>query len=254
MNNINYITSHTLWWTTSLGKEVIRAERFRCHKLLPQQYYRVAMQISQFPQFHYLDAITSEIKCQVSTWDSGDLKCDVVAEGEWLPFAAKSIDLLVLPHVLEFSYAPHDVFREISECIVPEGVVVIIGFNPKSILGFMKYCNRYRSMTLHQAKFLSSLRVRDWLSLLGFESIACEMVFFQPPSMSNRHRKSRQFLENAGSRLWSGFGSVYVLVARKKEMAVRLNRSKIFQRHLKKKHAVLQPVVERSIDGSNSKN
>lgn len=252
MIDTKQISSPTPWWETSLGEDIIQAERFSCQKLLPQQFYRVALQISQYPQFDYFGTITSEVQCRVSTRIACELKCDVVAESEWLPFAAKSVDLLILPHVLEFSSTPHDVFREISECIVPEGIVVIIGFNPKSILGFMKYCNRFRSMTLQQAKFLSILRVRDWLSLLGFESIAGEIVFFRPPSISSWSRKKRRFVETAGRRWWPGFGSIYVLVARKKEIAIRMNMSKIFERNLKNKHAILQPVAERTVHSSNS--
>ena len=50
-----------------------------------------------------------------------------------LPFDSASIDLVVLPHVLEFSPQPHQVLREVERVLVPEGSVVVNGFNPYSL-------------------------------------------------------------------------------------------------------------------------
>lgn len=57
------------------------------------------------------------------------------AEPLALPFAPQSLDLLVLPHALEASPDPHAVLREAERVLVPEGRVVIIGFNPLSAWG-----------------------------------------------------------------------------------------------------------------------
>ena len=188
-----------------------------------------------FPEVGYLNSVQSEVQYRVGNPLSASAQCGVIAESEWLPFAARSIDLLVLPHVLEFSLEPHDVFRELSECIAPEGIVAITGVNPKSMLGVMKYFNRYTHSTLQQAKLVSVLRVRDWLSLLGFEAVAGEMVFFRPPSSQDTRLQRLQNLELAGARWWSNFGSVYVLVARKKEMAMRMNGNMLFRNKKNKK-------------------
>jgi SAM-dependent methyltransferase len=55
-----------------------------------------------------------------------------------LPFAAASLDLVVLPHVLEFASNPHQVLREVERVLVPEGQVVIAGFNPLSLFGLRR--------------------------------------------------------------------------------------------------------------------
>ena len=52
-----------------------------------------------------------------------------------LPFASQSIDLVVLPHVLEFSKEPHQILREVERVLIPEGQVIICGFNPVSMWG-----------------------------------------------------------------------------------------------------------------------
>jgi ubiquinone/menaquinone biosynthesis C-methylase UbiE len=52
-----------------------------------------------------------------------------------LPFAANSLDLVVLPHTLELSLDPHATLREVERVLVPEGRVVISGLNPASLWG-----------------------------------------------------------------------------------------------------------------------
>ena len=52
-----------------------------------------------------------------------------------LPFAANSLDLVVLPHALELSPDPHATLREVERVLVPEGRVVICGLNPASLWG-----------------------------------------------------------------------------------------------------------------------
>src|SRR5690606_29370135 len=49
----------------------------------------------------------------------------LVADPECLPFESQSVDLLVLPHVLECSADPHQVLREAERVLVPEGRIVI---------------------------------------------------------------------------------------------------------------------------------
>jgi len=47
-----------------------------------------------------------------------------------LPFAEQSLDLVVMPHTLEFSRDPHSCLREVERVLVPDGRGVICGFNP----------------------------------------------------------------------------------------------------------------------------
>src|SRR5215510_5623956 len=50
-----------------------------------------------------------------------------------LPLADQSIDLAVLPHVLEGHPNPHEVLREVERVLRGEGQVVISGFNTASL-------------------------------------------------------------------------------------------------------------------------
>ena len=55
-----------------------------------------------------------------------------------LPFAANSIDLVVMPHVLEFYDDPHQILREVERILIPEGQIVLTGFNPYSLWGLRR--------------------------------------------------------------------------------------------------------------------
>src|SRR5450830_1945963 len=59
-----------------------------------------------------------------------------------IPFASQSLDLVVLPHVLEFAAEPHQVLREVERVLIPEGQLIICGFNPASLWGMRQAMGR----------------------------------------------------------------------------------------------------------------
>ena len=54
----------------------------------------------------------------------------LVAAPDALPIASDSVDVVLLPHTLEFVDDPHQVLREVDRVLVAEGHTVILGFNP----------------------------------------------------------------------------------------------------------------------------
>jgi SAM-dependent methyltransferase len=67
----------------------------------------------------------------------GELRC----QPEQLPIASQSLDLVALPHLLEFSAHPHQVLREAERVLRPEGRLLIAGFNPLSLWGLRRALN-----------------------------------------------------------------------------------------------------------------
>src|SRR5436305_1340239 len=70
-----------------------------------------------------------------------------------LPLASQSVDLVVLPHVLEGHHNPHDVLREAERVLMPEGHVVISGFNPASLWRLRQMFSLERMNSPWDAKF-----------------------------------------------------------------------------------------------------
>lgn len=141
-------------------------------------------------------------------------------QAEMLPFATQSLDLVVCPHVLEFSAYPHQVLREVERVLRPEGRVLITGFNPASLWGLRRLLHTKGEPWSGQ--FLRLARVKDWLALLGFEIVAGRMGCYAPPI--NRIGWPQRFrcLESAGDRWWALGGGVYMLHAVKRVTGVRL--------------------------------
>jgi SAM-dependent methyltransferase len=65
-------------------------------------------------------------------------------EFDALPFPNHSLDLVVLPHALELARDPHLTLREVERVLVPEGRVVITGFNPLSLWGLRQHAGHLR--------------------------------------------------------------------------------------------------------------
>jgi len=85
-----------------------------------------------------------------------------------LPIASESIDLLILPHVVEFDADPHGVLREAERVLRPEGRLVVLTFNPFCIHGIVRRLARREAF--RSQRFVPSARLLDWLRLLKFEA------------------------------------------------------------------------------------
>ncbi|MEP7298845.1 MAG: methyltransferase domain-containing protein [Burkholderiales bacterium] len=156
------------------------------------------------------------------------LHCDFDA----LPFDSGSLDLVVLPHALELARDPHLALREVERVLVPEGRVVVVGFNPASLWGLRQRLGYWRQRLMMRAEptlflpsggeFMRYRRLRDWLRLLSFEVEAGRFGCYRPPVGSDKWLSRFEWVERAGERWWPVFGAVYFVVAVKRVRGMRL--------------------------------
>ncbi len=146
---------------------------------------------------------------------------DVALDFFNLPFDSCSIDLAVLPHLLEFSGNPHQILREVSRVMRPEGRIMLSGFNPFSLWGLRRLASRSASAPWH-GDFISLARLKDWLALLGFEVAAGKLCCYIPPFDQEKWLNRFSFMEKAGDRWWPVSGGVYCLVAIKRVRGMRI--------------------------------
>ncbi len=177
----------------------------------------------------------------IQTTQGADLVTDFAA----LPFFENSLDLLVLPHSLELSPDPHATLREAQRVLVPEGKLVICGFNPMSlwglrqarghlyrrlgqILGSSNPANAtqntgFSELFLPEAgEFIAHRRLRDWLRLLNFEIELDQFGCYRPAVGSDTWLQRFAWMDKVGARYWPIFGAVYCVVAVKRVHGVRL--------------------------------
>jgi SAM-dependent methyltransferase len=156
----------------------------------------------------------------------------LVTDFEALPFPAASLDLVLLPHTLEFSDA-HATLREVERVLVSEGRVVICGFNPTSFWALRQARQRlWRMLGLKRfagqdflplkASFLGVWRLRDWLRLLGFEVELVRYGCYAPAVSSLAWLQRFAWLDRLGARCWPLLGAAYLVVAVKKVRGTRL--------------------------------
>jgi SAM-dependent methyltransferase len=138
-----------------------------------------------------------------------------------MPFASDSLDLVVMPHVLEFSDDPHQTLREVERVLMPEGSLIISGFNPFSLWGLHRKLGHHNGYPWN-GKFISLARIKDWLALLGFEVVTGRFAGYAPPFRHSKWLERYLFLERAGNRWWTKSGGIYFLHAVKRVPGMRL--------------------------------
>ncbi|MEE9343715.1 MAG: methyltransferase domain-containing protein [Gammaproteobacteria bacterium] len=138
------------------------------------------------------------------------------SKNEQLAWQSDSIDAFVLPHTLEVATDPHQLLREIDRCLVPEGKLVILGFNPKSLWGIRQLFFSRRQSVPWSLPFISLSRARDWLSLLGYSFIHEKHYFPALPWEAMTSPASRRVLNKIHFRDWPFMAGCYLLVAQKR--------------------------------------
>ncbi len=146
-----------------------------------------------------------------------------------LPFPSSSLDLVVLPHTLEFSPDPHTTLREVERVLVPEGRVVVCGLNPASLWGLRQSRGRiaqrlgFGSLYLPGGgEFIGYWRLRDWMRLLSLEVEVGRFGCYRPGLRSEKWLQRFAWMDTLGSRWWPILGAAYFLVATKRVRGMRL--------------------------------
>jgi len=205
------------WFATSLGQYLLEKEQAYLDDVTPDIFGYHAMQLGM-PEVDLLRESRIAHRVRIAPAD----RPDVYAKGHELPLATHSIDMVLLPHVLEFAAEPHAILREIDRVMMPEGRLVIVGFNPWSLWGLRSAVGFSRNAFPWNGRFVSLPRVKDWLALLGFDVNAGRLVGYAPPFDNVKLRRGFDFMEPAGDRWWAVGGAVYMLQAIKRVRGMRL--------------------------------
>ena len=147
-----------------------------------------------------------------------------------LPIASSSIDVLMIPHVLEFAADPHRVLREAERVLVGEGHIVVLGFNPWSLFGCWSMLWRWQGNPPWSGRYITSTRIKDWLKLLGFDIVGNVKASFRPPLKRMAINRRFEFIEKLGAHCWPVFGNVFLVVGKKRVEGVTRLKSRWKQR------------------------
>ena len=213
------------WFETCLGQYLLEREQNHFDEAVADVFGYNAMQIG-FPQYDFLRANRMPLQFCAGTEEGAAVR----GSPEFLPIETNSIDLVLLPHVLEFSSNPHQILREVQRVLMPEGHVIVCGFNPRSLWGVRGVLGLVegrlsRSMENQypwRGNFISLPRLKDWLTLLDFEITKDRLCCYVPPFSQEKWLKRFSFMEAAGDRWWPFSGGIYFLTAVKRVHGMRV--------------------------------
>ena len=205
------------WFATPKGDYVLHWERAQFDSAVEDVFGFNSVQIG-LPQVDLLRQNRIPLRTRAGL-ESGS---DLVADSGALPLATGSVDLVLLPHVLEFSAHPHRILREAARVLTHDGQIVISGFNPLSLWGLKSALGFGRHEFPWCGRFIGLLRLKDWLQLLGFELNGGRFGCYAPPFSQPGWLQRCAFMEKAGDRWWPIAGGVYVVRAVKRTVGMRL--------------------------------
>jgi len=217
--------SYIDWLNTPTGRALLREEGARVRPALESifgdQYLQIGVWGSdEFPQY-------ARTKRAAVAGADGDDGVDIVMASNCLGIANDSIDIVLLPHILEAHEDPHGVLRELNRVLRSDGHIVILGFNPVSFWGLRHLVSRRRFPPGLQ-RLISEYRLRDWLHLLNFSVDHSSFHYFPAPLLRRSRKPNKRRV--SGNRVSSAYRK-HDLVRRTNRFfrAVRLSISAAFQ-------------------------
>lgn len=206
------------WYQTQLGSKVEVCEQELLDTVLSDLFGYQLLQVGNVEQigFQASSRISHRMVMDVCNNTVSKTQSYFYGQPQAMPVCSDSLDVVLLPHILEFSEQPHNVLREVERTLVPEGHAVILGFNPFSLWSVWRWLIGWRGKVPWCAHFISTTRMKDWLSLLGFDVIESRYYFFRPPFQQETLLHKLRFLDRFGQRFWPILGGGYVMLARKR--------------------------------------
>ena len=206
------------WLKGATGAALVACERERFDRILPDLFGYHIVQIGEYDGAALASAgrIRNKIELRLDLDGMPDRRCELRAGAAALPFAARSVDVVVMPHVLEYVPDPGAALAEVERVLVEDGRLIVAGFSPWSLWGLCSLFPGWRRQAPCDSHFYSAARLKRWLSGLHFEALEVEHFLFRPPRRAGKFLRRLLFPEQSGAVCWPFPGAAYVMVAQKR--------------------------------------
>lgn len=216
---IDISTELESWYAREGGQHLLQRTRQALAGLLERSFGYHILQIGSFPGTPLFDG--SPINHRVYVAERSGDGVSLVANAGELPLESDSVDTVIAHHALDFAANPHQVLREIQRVLTPQGQLLVIGFNPYSVLGINSLLRGLHGKSLWREHHpVSVKRLTDWLHLLGCEVQDCTRICSLPLAGGGRFRRWLARADQWGDRHNLPSGSLYILHALKQVSAV----------------------------------
>lgn len=227
------------WFSTSAGKELLERQQEVLDEILGTLFGYHLLQVSA--SRNLLSPRKSKIRHQFSIGPLSGAGIAGIADEEQLPIETESVDVVLLHHTMEYSQHPHQLLKEISRVVVPSGHVVIISFNPISLMGLWSLIGRLIPQSVWNNHLLSITRLADWLVLMDFKVQSVQYGYYKPP-ISNKFVNKVSGIGRLLCHFQIPCGGFYVLVAKKEVRSITPVRFK-----WRRAHKSIIPIMEPSL-------
>ena len=226
---IDFFAELESWYARDIGQYLLQATSSAIQDLLDTSfgYHILQLGVHGGRPLSQGSPINHRLYCARQSGEGVGL----VAEPHELPLESDSVDAIIVHHCLEFADNPHQVLREIQRVLTPQGQLVIVGFNPYSLLG----CKTRISALLRDPLWsrhrpVSEHRLTDWLHLLGCEVLDTFRLYGLPPIGSGRLRQLMTRGDAWTARHNLPLGGLYILHATKNVAGLHLPRRPLLTR------------------------
>ncbi|MCO1333297.1 class I SAM-dependent methyltransferase [Microbulbifer sp. OS29] len=205
------------WFSSALGEEILSQQLALAQPMIEGffGYHLLQASVTQKVDFAASSRINHRFRLGASQEQGGA----AIVEFEQLPLPSESIDVVLLHHLLDFASHPHQVLREAARVLIPGGHMLLIGFNPFSMLGLSRFL--FSRGVYQRGNQLRAARVADWMNLLDLQAGRVDRGFFRLPLQQQDLLSKTAWMERLGSRLHLPWGGFYIIVARKEVARVR---------------------------------
>ncbi|MFC6635409.1 class I SAM-dependent methyltransferase [Microbulbifer taiwanensis] len=205
------------WFASGLGEEILSQQLALAQPLVEGMFGYHLMQAGVTDAVDF--AACSRINHRFRLSACPEQESAALVEFEQLPLPSESIDVVLLHHLLDFASHPHQVLREAARVLIPGGQMLLIGFNPFSLLGLSRLL--FSGSAYQRGNQLRAARVADWMNLLDLQANTLERGFFRLPLQQRELLAKTVWMERLGARWRLPWGGFYIIVARKEVARMR---------------------------------
>jgi SAM-dependent methyltransferase len=177
------------WYQTPRGKLLQQLEADYLQRSITVSCQQVVLQIGGLGWEN--DFIDCSLYKNYTVLDAKNVGCNearkIQAKSYNLPLKSESVDMIIVPHLLEFDANRFQTIREVERVLKPEGIVLVLNFNPWSIWVRYQYVWDKKMADTWRGQFISRSRILDWLKVLNFEVTVSSQFNFN--SVTSTHGK-----------------------------------------------------------------
>lgn len=209
------------WLKTPFGRALLRQEARVVEEALDGLFGEYCLQLgiwgksTTFLRFARTQRSSCIAHPHDAAADSATIQPGAIAHMHRLPVASESVDVVLLPHTLDYSDdRSHAVLREADRILRPHGHLVVLGFKPGGLWGLRRLVPG-AGLPPGNPRVISDRRLSDWLQLLDMRIHGVTRYFFRWPLPGNRGPTSQAW-ESRGQRFWPELAACYMLTAQKR--------------------------------------